>query len=96
MAPWCRPGEIGTEIQLTAGQSFDDKHNAGASGTVQFRYLWRIDRWNHFEKSAAMLERGTASAVGEEAEVADADQTLSSLWCKSRYLPERMERYPQE
>jgi hypothetical protein len=21
---------------------------------------------------------------------------LSSLWCKSRYLPERMERYPQE
>jgi ribonuclease HII len=36
--------------------------------------LGRIDAYRHAEQSAAALERGVSSAVGEEAKVADANQ----------------------
>lgn len=35
-----------------------------------------IDAWWHAEQRAAALERSSAAAVGEEAEVADADQAF--------------------
>src|ERR1700757_4124930 len=75
-SPWCGPGEVGTKIQLAAGESFDDQHDAGAGRTVQSRYLWWIDGGSYVEQSAAALERSTASTVGEDAEVADANQAF--------------------
>jgi len=75
-SPWCRPGEVGTKIQLAAGEPFDDQHDAGAGRTVQSRYLWWFAGGSYVEQSAAALERSTASTVGEDAEVADANQAF--------------------
>ena len=43
---------------------------------MQSRYLWWIDGGSYVEQSAAALERSTASTVGEDAEVADANQAF--------------------
>jgi hypothetical protein len=62
------------EMQLAAGQAFDDEHGAGADGTAQAWRLRRIDAGWHAKKSAATFERSAPSAVGEESAVPDANQ----------------------
>jgi hypothetical protein len=60
---------------LSAGEPFDDQHGAGAGGTT-----WQVGSfgaiWDSAEQLAAACKGGFPSAVGEEAEVADADQTF--------------------
>src|ERR1700739_133676 len=50
----------------------------GAEGTLRWPGArgGQIDAWWHAEQRAAALERSRAAAVGEEAEVADADQAF--------------------
>ena len=62
------------EIQLAAGQPFDDPHDARTGRTAQAGWLGRINACRHTQQSAASFERSTPSAVGEEAEVPDANQ----------------------
>ena len=65
------------KVKLGACHSFDDKHHAGASGTAYLIALVRmIDANRCAEQFAATFERITPSAVGEEAEVADANQAF--------------------
>jgi hypothetical protein len=63
-------------MQLAAGEPFDDQHDAGARWTAQAGWLGRIDVCCHVEQSAATCEGGLPSSVGEEAEVADANQSF--------------------
>jgi hypothetical protein len=60
---------------LSAGDPFDDQHGAGAGGTTQlvccFGAIWARES---AEQLAAACEGCLPSSVGEEAEVADADQ----------------------
>jgi hypothetical protein len=62
---------------LSAGDSFDDQHGAGAGGTTQqvgcFEAIWAR---NGTEQLAAACEGGFPFSVGKEAEVADADQSF--------------------
>jgi len=64
------------EVKLSAGEPFNNKHDAGARWTAQAGWLGRIDGCGHAEQRTAAFEGRTASAVGEEAEVADADQSF--------------------
>ena len=73
--PWLERGRAWTEIQLAAGEPFDDQHDAGAGWTAQAGWLGRIGACRHAEQRAATFERSTPSAVGEESEVADAHQS---------------------
>ena len=63
------------EVNLAAGEPFDDRHDAGAGGTTQAWRLGWIDAGRHAEKRAAVFERSATSAVGEKTEVSDANQT---------------------
>jgi hypothetical protein len=62
---------------LSARDPFDDQHGAGAGGTTQlvccFGAIWAR---TSAERLAAACEGGLPSSVGEEAEVADADQSF--------------------
>ncbi len=74
-APLCLGrGQACAEIQLVAGEPFGDQHDAGTVGTSQAGCLGRIDAGRRAEQSAAAFERSTSSAVGEQSEVADANQ----------------------
>jgi hypothetical protein len=72
--PWLGRVQAWTEIQLAGGEPFDDQHDAGAGCTAEAGCLWRIDPFRHAEQSAAAVEHSTPPAVGEESEVADANQ----------------------
>jgi len=63
------------EVNLAAGEPFDNKHDAGAGGTAQAGWLGRINAGRHAEESAATFERSTPSAVGKESKVSDANQS---------------------
>ena len=62
------------EVKLAAGEPFDNEHDAGACWTAQAGWFRQIDRCRRAEQSAASFERRAASAVGEQAEVADTNQ----------------------
>lgn len=62
------------EVKLAAGERFDNKHDAGASGTAEAWWLGWIDADRHTDQSSTAFERNTPSAVGEESEVTDANQ----------------------
>ena len=62
------------EVKLTAGEPFDDEHDAGACWTARARRVGRIGACCCAEQNAAPFERSTSSAVGEESEVTDADE----------------------
>jgi hypothetical protein len=47
------------KVKLTAGQPFNDKHDAGAGWTAQAGWLGQVDTGRHAEQSAATLERRT-------------------------------------
>ena len=74
--PWLCGAQARTEIQLAAGEPFDDQHDAGAGWTAQAGWLGRIGAGGCAEQSAAAFERSTSSTVGEESEVSDANQAL--------------------
>jgi len=75
MSPLCGPGEVRAEIQLAAGESLHDQHGGRAGRAAQSGYLWKIGRCTHTEQQAAAFECSSPSAVGEDAEVANANQT---------------------
>ncbi|HMG84606.1 MAG TPA: hypothetical protein VK574_02625 [Terracidiphilus sp.] len=52
-------------MQLSAGEPFDDQHDAGAGWASQAGWLEQIEAGRHTEKRAAAFERSTTSAVGE-------------------------------
>ncbi len=70
-------------MELCGCESFDDDHGSAALGTepqwVQgrsgrgFRFVFR---WSGVESGETLWQQGGAPAVGEEAEVADADEAL--------------------
>src|SRR5260370_20689702 len=62
------------EIELAASKPFDNEHDAGAGWTAQAGWLGRLGAGRHTEQRAATFERCTPSSVGEEPEVADANQ----------------------
>src|ERR1700745_4450507 len=72
-----------TELELCRRESFDDGHRSAALGTAQQRVRYRsgrsfrfVFRWSGVESGAAAWQQGGAPSVGEEAEVADADEAL--------------------
>ena len=81
----CRRGqERGrTELELCGCESFDNGHRSAALGTAPQRVHCRsgrgfrfVFRWSGVEGVEAPWQQGGASSVGEEAEVADADEAL--------------------
>ena len=64
--------------QILSRDAFNHDHGTGAEGTRRLAGSsgGPIDAWLHAEQRAAALERSSAAAVGEEAEVADADQAF--------------------
>ena len=72
-----------TELELCRCESFDDGHRSAALRTApqrvrcrsgrSFRFLFR---WSGVESGEAPWQQGGAPSVGEEAEVADADEAL--------------------
>ena len=74
---WSGGAQVRLEVKLSAGEPFDDQHGCRACGTTwQGRCFGALCRCNCAEQLAAALERSSASSVGEEAEVADADQSF--------------------
>ena len=81
----CSPGQEWwrTELELCGGESFDDGHRSAALGTApqrvrcssgrRFRFVFR---GSGVERGEAPWQQGGAPSVGEEAEVADADEAL--------------------
>jgi hypothetical protein len=72
-----------TELELRRGESFDDGHRSATVGTAPQRVrCWSgrrlrfVFRWSGVESGEALWQQGGASSVGEEAEVADANETL--------------------
>ena len=74
---WNGGAHVWPEVKLSTRDPFDDQHGAGACGTAQqvgcFGAIWGR---NSAEQLAAACEGGLPSSVGEEAEVADADQAF--------------------
>jgi hypothetical protein len=64
--------------QLLSRDAFHHDHGTGAERTRRLAGSsgGPIDAWLHAEQRAAASERSSAVAVGEEAEVADADQAF--------------------
>ena len=76
--PWWR-----TELELSSGESFDDRHRSATLGATpkRVRFLsgggfWFDLRWNCGECCEAQRQQRGASAVGKEAEVADTNEAL--------------------
>ena len=70
-------------MELCGCQSFDDDHRSAALGTAPQRVRYRsgrgfrfVFRWSGVESVEAPWQQGGTPAVGEEAEVADADEAL--------------------
>ena len=65
------------EIELSAGDAFDDQHGGRAGGATQLSGCFGAVRaGSGAEQRATACEGVFPSSVGEEAEVADADQTF--------------------
>ena len=72
-----------TKLELCGCESFDDGHRSAALGATpqrvgcrssrRFRFVFR---WSGVESGEAPWQQGGAVSVGEEAEVADADEAL--------------------
>jgi protocatechuate 3,4-dioxygenase beta subunit len=81
----CRRGQERwrTEFELCGCESFDDGHRSAALGTAPqrvrggsgrgFRFVFR---WSGVESGEAPWQQRGAPSIGEEAEVADADEAL--------------------
>jgi hypothetical protein len=72
-----------TKLELCRGESFDDGHRSAALGTAPQRVRCRsgrgfrfVFRWSGVKSGEALWQQGGAPSVGEEAEVADADEAL--------------------
>jgi len=70
-------------LELRCGESFDDRHRSAAVGTAPQRVRCRsgrcfrfVFRWSGVESGEAPWQQDGAPSVGEEAEVADADEAL--------------------
>ena len=75
--PWSREAQVRPEVQLSRRESFHHQHGTGAGGTTQQAgFFGAICGANCAEQLAATVERRTASAVGEEAKMANADQAF--------------------
>jgi hypothetical protein len=64
------------EVNLAAGEPFDNEHDARAGWTAQAGRLGWIGACHCSEQNTAVFERITSSAVGEEPEMANANQAL--------------------
>ena len=78
-----RQARWGTELELCRCESFDDGHRSAALGTAPQRVQGRsgrsfrfVFRWSGVESGETAWQQGGAPSVGEEAEVADADEAL--------------------
>lgn len=72
-----------TELELRRGESFDDGHGSAAVGAAPQRVRCRsggrlrfVFRWSGVESGEAPWQQDGTASVGEEAEVADADEAL--------------------
>jgi hypothetical protein len=81
----CSRGQEGwrTELELCGSESFDDGHRSAALGTAPQRVRCRsgrgfrfVCRWRGVESGEAPWQQKGAPSIGEEAEVADADEAL--------------------
>ena len=76
-------GRWRTELELCGCESFDGGHRSTALGTAPQRVRCRngrrlrfVFRWSGVESGEALWQQGGAPSVGEEAEVADANEAL--------------------
>jgi len=72
-----------TELELCRGESFDHRHWPAALGTAPQRVRCRsgrsfrfVFRWSGLESGEALWQQGGAPSVGDETEVADANEAL--------------------
>jgi len=72
-----------TELELCRCEPFDDGHWSATLGTAPQRARGRsgrgsrfVFRWSGMESGEASWQQGGAPSVGEETEVADADEAL--------------------
>src|SRR5438105_2674281 len=72
-----------TELELCRCESFDDGHRSAAVRTAPQRVRGRsgrrcrfVYRWSGVESGTAPWQQGGAPSIGEEAKVADADETF--------------------
>src|SRR5271170_2229015 len=72
--PLFRLGKSRSEVQLAVGQPFDNLHHPGANRTAKTGDLWPITTGHRAEQFPATRQFCTPFAVGENAEVADANQ----------------------
>ena len=69
-------------MESSSGESFDDRHRSAALGATpkRVRFLdggfWFDLRWNCAQRCEAYRQQRGAPPVGEEAEVADANEAL--------------------
>ena len=63
------------EVKLAVGEPLDNEHDAAACWTAQAGRLRWVAAGRCIEQRTAAFERSTPSAVGEESEVPDANQT---------------------
>jgi len=74
-SPGCWLAHIGSKVDLCGGDAFDEQHDAGAGRASVFDGQQWLSNGNRAEQRAAAIECGTAVPVGEQSEVADADQS---------------------
>src|SRR5437016_5327495 len=74
---WIRLYQARAEMKLATGHPFDDEHGTGANRAAQLGSDIRMSCATFYaEQSTAACEHNATPAVGEKAEVADADQAL--------------------
>jgi len=73
----------GTELQLGGGKSLDDDHGASALGTqpkqvsrLNLGSLWLVRRRECTEKLPTEWQQSGASAIGEDAKMANSDKAF--------------------
>src|SRR5215468_12634863 len=73
----------GTELQLGSGKSLDDDHGSSALGTepkevcrLKLGSLWLVRRGECAEKLQTEWQQSGASAIGEDAKMANSDEAF--------------------
>jgi len=78
-------GQPHAEVELAAGEPFDDQHDAGANWTAWSGWLGPIEACCHAEQHTAAFKRSTPSAVGEESEVKARVEEIARASAPSRW-----------
>ncbi len=70
--------------KLVTGDAFDHKHELRAERTLDLSCGCGLRWWSGVEQRAATQQRSGPVAVGEQAEVTDANEALGQTWMRNR------------